>query len=308
MLTLVTTSTEHTSLAFQEIVEPQPALNEALVSVHASSLHRGELMQFKMRPEGWRCGEDIAGVVIKAAADGSGPKVGTRVVGLVKEAGWSQRVCIPTDWLVALPDTLSFSSAATLPVAGLTALRILRYGGFLLGQYVLVTGASGGVGHLAVQLAALAGAQVTGIVSHADRGVFLRERGATSVVTSAQEANGLFDLVLESVGGPSFIDSIRHVAPNGTVVVFGGSSLETVLFNGSVFLGHENARVQTFFLYGSKGVPETITEDLHLLVSLAATGKLTPFIGWEGSWHDINGAITALRDRQVVGKAVFSLD
>lgn len=308
MLTLVTTPTEHTPLAFQEIVEPQPAPNEALVSVHASSLHRGELMQFNMRPKGWRFGEDIAGVVIKSAGDGSGPKVGTRVVGLAAQAGWSQRVSIPTDRLVTLPDTLSFSSAATLPVAGLTALRILRYGGLLLGRRVLVTGASGGVGHLAVQLAALAGAEVTGIVSHADRGAFLREQGATSVVTSAQEANGLFDLVLESVGGSSFIDSIRRVAPNGTVVVFGGSSLETVLFDGSVFMGHENARVQTFFLYGATGVPEPLTEDLSLLVSLTAAGKLTPFIGWEGSWRDINGAITALRNRQIVGKAVFSLD
>lgn len=308
MLTLVTTTTEDAPLTFQEIVEPQPAPNEALVSVHASSLHRGELMQFKMRPEGWRFGEDIAGVVSKAAADGSGPQEGTRVVGLTAQAGWSQQISIPTDRLVALPDTLSFSSAATLPVAGLTALRTLRYGGFLLGRRVLVTGASGGIGHLAVQLAALAGAEVTGIVSHADRGAFLYERGATSVVTSSQEASGLFDLVLESVAGTSFTDSIRRVAPNGTVVAFGASSLEKIAFDGFVFMGHENARIQTFFLYGSTGVPEPLAEDLRLLVSLATTGKLTPFIGWEGSWRDINRAVAALRDRQVVGKVVFSFD
>ncbi|HLZ55959.1 MAG TPA: zinc-binding dehydrogenase [Ktedonosporobacter sp.] len=308
MLTLVNTPTGQNPLAFHTIAEPQPAANEALVAVHASSLHRGELIQFRMRQEGWRFGEDIAGIVIKAATDGSGPEEGTRVVGLVSQAGWSQRIAAPTDCLVPLPDTLSFAEAVTLPVAGLTALRTLRYGGFLLGQRVLVTGASGGVGHLAVQLATLAGAQVTGVVSHADRGAFLRERGATAVVTSQQEAEGLFDLVLESVAGPSFIGSIRHVAPNGTVVVFGGSSGESVPFDGYVFLGHENARVQTFFLYGSSGIPEPIAADLRLLVSLTVARKLSPYIGWRGNWRDINQAITALRDRQIIGKAVFSLD
>ena len=83
---------------------------------------------------------------------------------------WAERVAVRTDALAALPDAVSFGQAATLPVAGLTALWALERGGLLLDKRVLVTGASGGVGHLACQLARQAGAQVVGAVrqeSHA---------------------------------------------------------------------------------------------------------------------------------------------
>src|SRR5260370_36979022 len=97
--------------------------------------------------------------------------------------------------MAVLPDNVSFASAATLPVAGLTALRTLRQGGSLLGQRVLITGAAGGVGRFAVQLAALAGAEVTGGVSHPDREIGLSERGATALVPTIHEAEGVFDLI-----------------------------------------------------------------------------------------------------------------
>ena len=77
---------------------------------------------------------------------------------------------VPTEFLAELPEGISFAQAATLPVAGLTALRALEIGGFVLGKRVLVTGASGGVGRFAIQLAALAGAHVTAARAHAHRG------------------------------------------------------------------------------------------------------------------------------------------
>src|SRR5437762_9261153 len=147
------------------------------------------------RPEGWRPGQDVAGVIVQPAADGSGPEKGARVVAWVDGAGWSQRVAAPTVRMAALPDNVSFASAATLPVAGVTALRILRQGGSLLGQRVLITGAAGGVGRFAVQLAALAGAEVTGVVSNSDRASGLSELGATTIVSNVLEAEGLFDLI-----------------------------------------------------------------------------------------------------------------
>ena len=73
-------------VAIREIAEPEPKPNEALVAVQAFSLNRGELRLFQVRPEGWRPGQDIAGVVLRAAADGSGPPAGTRVVALVRLA------------------------------------------------------------------------------------------------------------------------------------------------------------------------------------------------------------------------------
>src|SRR5205085_12361961 len=126
VLALVNTPSAPIPVEFREVAEPEPAADEAIVEVHAFSLNRGELALLAGRPEGWRPGQDISGVVVRAAADGSGPKEGTRVVALVDGAGWSQRVAAPTARMAALQENVSFAGAATLPVAGLTALRTVR--------------------------------------------------------------------------------------------------------------------------------------------------------------------------------------
>jgi NADPH:quinone reductase len=307
MLALVNTPSAPIPVELNEVPEPVPMPSEAIVEVHAFSLNRGELALLAGRPEGWRPGQDIAGVVVQPAADGSGPAKGTRVVALVDGAGWSQRVAAPTARMAALPENVSFASAATLPVAGLTALRTLRQGGPLLAQRVLITGAAGGVGSFAVQLAALAGAQVTGVVSHPDRASGLYDLGASALVANIQEAEGLFDLILESAGGSSLAGAISKVAPGGTIVVFGNSSREQTPISFPNFAGHAGAHLLAFFVYES-GTPASMGVDLAKLVSLVAAGKLTPEIGLEDSWHNVYRATTALRERKVNGKAVFHID
>lgn len=307
MLAFVNTPSAPLPVELREVAEPQPAADEALVEVHAFSLNRGELFLLAMRPEGWRLGQDVAGVVVQAAADGSGPQEGTRVVALVDGGGWAQRVAAPTARMAALPDNVSFASAATLPVSGLTALRTVRLGGALLGRRVLITGAAGGVGSFAVQLAALAGAEVTGVVGRPERAAGLTERGATATVSTIQEAEGVFDLILESAGGSSLAGAISKVAPRGTIVMFGNSSIQETPFNLANFVGHAEARLIAFFIYES-GSPASMGVDLATLVSLVASGKLTPEIGLADNWHNLSRAITALRDRKVNGKAVLHID
>jgi NADPH2:quinone reductase len=307
MLAFVNTPSAPTPVTLREVAEPKSAPDKALLEVHAFSLNRGELALLAGRPEGWRPGQDVAGVIVQAAADGSGPAVGTRVVALVDGAGWSQRVAAPTARMAALPDNISFASAATLPVAGLTALRTVRLGGSLLGRRALITGAAGGVGRFAVQLAALAGAQVTAVVSRPERAVGLSERGAAAVVTNIREAEGEFDLILESVGGSSLAGAISKVAPGGTIVVFGNSSREETPISFSNFAGHAGARLIAFFIYES-GTPASMGADLSILVSLVAAEKLVPEIGLEESWHQLYQAKEALRSRNVNGKAVFHVD
>ncbi len=307
MLALVNTPSAPIPVELNEVAEPVPMPGEAVVEVHAFSLNRGELALLANRPEGWRPGQDIAGVVVQPAADGSGPTKGTRVVALVDGAGWSQRVAAPTARMAVLPDSVSFTSAATLPVAGLTALRALRQGGSLLGQRVLITGAAGGVGRFAVQLAALAGAEVTGVVGNTDRAGGLSELGATVIVANIQEAEGLFDLILESAGGASLAGAISKVAPGGTIVMFGNSSREQTPISFPNFAGHGFARLIAFFVYES-GTPASMGVDLAKLVTLVAAGKLKPEIGLEDSWHNVYRAAAALRDRKVNGKAVFYVD
>src|SRR5258708_19844712 len=92
MLALVLTQRPDTPAEIREVAEPSASPHEAIVEVHAFSLNRGELRLLATRPEGWRPGQDVAGVVIRQAADGSGPPDGSRVVALFDEGGWSQRV------------------------------------------------------------------------------------------------------------------------------------------------------------------------------------------------------------------------
>lgn len=307
MLALVNTPQGQEPAQLQEVEEPTAAENEAIVEVHAFSLNRGELRLLASRPEGWRPGQDISGVVGKAAPNGSGAQEGERVVGLVDQGGWAQRVVVPTERLAVLPEGVSFTEAASLPVAGLTALRALRVGGPLLGRRVLVTGASGGVGHFAIQLASRAGARVAGVVGNHDHAQGLAKLGVEEIASDIEDLGGPFDLILESVGGRSLEVALRLVGPDGTVVMFGNSSGEpSEIAFGSV-LASPRAKLYTFFVYASAD-KETFGEDLALLVSLVASGKLRPQVGFEAGWQELGRAVEALRGRRVEGKAVLRVE
>src|SRR5690349_12995496 len=128
MLAIVNTPGGPEPVAIREIAEPEPTPNEALVAVHAFSLNRGELRLFTVRPEGWRPGQDIAGVVLRAAADGSGPPAGTRVVGLCDWHGWAERAAVPSRRIAPIADTVSFAAAAALPVGSAISRCSLRPG------------------------------------------------------------------------------------------------------------------------------------------------------------------------------------
>jgi NADPH:quinone reductase len=307
MLGLVNTPNGKAPVELRELPEPQPARNEALVAVRAFSLNRGELRSFVNNDEGWVPGQDVGGVVLQQAADGSGPAAGSRVVALLDEFGWAERAAVPSHRMVVLPDTVSFSQAATLPVAGLTALRTLRHGAPLLGKRVLITGAAGGVGTIAVQLAARSGARVTAVVGRVERAAGLKELGAFEIIEGIDKALGRFGLILESAGGASLAHAIKLVEAKGTVVVYGNSSGEPTTLAFADFRGAPNSRVQSFSYFTSEA-EDRFAPDLALLVSLIADGSLDPRIGVERSWRDIAAVAEQLRDRRVAGKAVLLVD
>jgi len=300
MKALVNTSK---GLVVKTVPDPIPTASEALVAVRAFSVNRGELALLAARTADWRPGQDIAGVVVEPAADGTGPAAGARVVGLAEDSGWAELAAVPTSRLAELPDEVDIEQAAALPLAGRTALNTIRLGGNLLGRKVLVTGATGGVGEFQVQLAVLAGARVTA-VARPEAESRLTRLGAASVVPTVADADGPYHLVAESTGGQSLRDAIARTAPGATVVVMGTTSGEKTPIDVYDFIGHESARLVNYMSYADTS---PISTDLHLLLEFVAAKKLESKLGFRADWTQVDGAIDGLRHRKFRGKAVLTI-
>ena len=295
-------------LVIQPVPEPVTDRGEALVRVRAISLNRGEVRRSGMAPAGWRPGWDLAGLVERAAADGSGPRAGTRVVGFLPEGAWAERVAVPSHALAELPDKVTFSQAATFPVAGLTALHGLGKGGLLLGRRVLVTGATGGVGDFAVQLARLAGAHVTASARRADQAPALRQLGAHEVVVGDDiPAAPKYDIIIESVGGRTLGTALAALERGGVCVTLGVSASAEVTFDTRTFFATGQATLYGFYLFTELG-NEPASVGLRRLAILVAAGQLTPHISLERPWAEISQVAQDLMARRFPGKAVLTIE
>lgn len=297
-------------LAIKPVELRDPDRDEVTVRVTAISLNRGETRRAVQQADpGWRPGWDFAGVVETAAADGSGPQPGTRVVGILPSGAWAERVNCRTHAVAALPDAVSDAAAATLPVAGLTALHALRQGGLLLGRKVLVDGASGGVGHLACQLAAAAGAQVWGHVRREEYRAAVAEWCGGRIVfgreLAAAKPHGPFWLILDSLGGAALAAALGMLQPGGTCVTFGVSDAARATFESRDFFGTGGVRLYGLTLFHELMSVERAGIGLALLAELIAAKKLQPQIAVEAPWSEIGEVARRLIDREFTGKAVL---
>jgi len=304
MLSYVTDSAEVFGLARREFGEPEPRPDEAVVSVQAYAVSRGETHLLQLRPNAFRPGQEVAGVIVRGAEDGSGPAVGTRVAGLVEGKGWSQRVAVPTCQLGVVPDSVPISLGPTAPSA-LMALRALREAAPQGGRRVLVAGATGAVGYMAVQLALIEGAEVTALVNGPHRAGVLAGFPAATVATSLDEASGPFDLVLDGVGGPVLTDAIRRLAPGGLALSYGAVTGEAAALVPGDFRGAPGSRLGGFFLWLTEMA--TVGRDLSRLLELYADGRLSPLVGLSLDWLDTADMVRAIRAREVLGKGVLTL-
>jgi NADPH:quinone reductase len=285
-----------------EVPDPNPRPDEALVEVHAISLNRGETRRLETLEPGTVTGWDLAGTVRQPAKDG-GPAEGARVVGLKNAGAWAELAAVKLEHLAELPEGISFEQAAALPVAGLTALRALEVAGFLLGKRVLVTGASGGVGRFAIQLAKLAGAHVTGIARRTEG---LKELGADEVAPEIDLDGPVYDAIIDGVGGPVLGSAIQRVAPGGAIVSFASTIPEPVSYPArELFARAPGARLYGFYVFAELDHTRSGSTDLRRLADLVAEKRLDPQIDLTSSWTDAAEAIDALLDRRVNGKAVL---
>jgi NADPH:quinone reductase-like Zn-dependent oxidoreductase len=295
---------DDTLVALIDVDTPAARPDETLVAVEAFSVNRGEVLLLSSGRQD-PPGKDIAGHVVQAAADGCGPAAGTRVVAHVESGGWAEQVVVPTNRLAVLPAHVSTEAAAALPLAGLTAIRLMRAAGGVAGRRVLLTGASGGVGHYLTELAAAIGTKVTAVTSTPARGERLLALGADAVVTSVEDAEGQFDVAIDSVGGDVFGQALLKLGRGGLMLWYGQASLQPARADFfAVAQGPIDVTIRPLHYWTEA---DRDGEDLASLVDLVAAGRLHPEIGETANWTDTPRVLAAVRDRRVRGNAVLTL-
>jgi len=299
-----------TGLRLAEVADPVPGDHEALVRVEATSLNYGELaFGLAYAPDGTVPGYDAAGVVVHAARDGSGPGAGTRVLTVGTVGGWAEYRAVATDLIGVAPETASLAALSAAGTAGATALRAVRKLGSVLGRRVLVTGATGGVGRFAVQLAALAGAHVVALASDPTHFDGLRALGAQEVVGAPEELGEPVAGVVDLVGGGVLASAFVKLESRGVLVSVGHAASAVAAFDYVAMFAapealHRHDRtIVTLHLPAETG----LAPDLCWLAEAVATGRLDPQIAWQGDWHRLPEAAAFLLDRKLHGKAVLTM-
>lgn len=295
-------------IELRDVPDLMPGNDQVIVKVHAVSINRGEMAALAQAADGWRPGWDCAGVVHRAARDGSGPAVGTRIVGLSRGATWAEYAAIPVRYLTALPATVTFEQAALLPVAGLTAIRALGCAGLAAGKRILVTGAAGAVGQFALQLGHRSGAHMTALIRDGSLARDLTRLGADGITTAAAVNGEPFDLIIDLVGGSTLTRVIAMLAPFGTVVLVGNQAQEETAFVSSDLYRIPGAALRGFLLFNELDRTRSAARDLHYLASLIAQNALSAQVDQVISWREAGPAFTSLLQRTSFVRTVLSIE
>src|SRR5918999_3974945 len=303
MRALVADPTASPALSLADVPEPTPGPGQLLVDVEAASVNRGEIRAVAKQPPGTVIGWDVAGTVAAVGDGVSQFEVGERVVGLSPDGGsFAERVVVPAEWTAPLPSGCDYVTAATLPVAGVTASGILRLARAHAGDRVLVTGAAGGVGQFTLQLALQTRATVTGQAASEERAAAVRATGAEALVHpgDGSPVDGEFDVVLDGIGGPMLAPLLDATARNGREVVYGNSADAESTF-----------RVESFYpkgltIYGfrvfTSVAPAQAVKDMATLADQAAAGTISVKVQATAPLADAIPLIADLYDRKVTGK------
>lgn len=307
-------------LRLEDVAKPVAQDNEVLVRVHAASVNAGDWHLMRGEPFFIRLifgglrkptikilGSDVAGHVEAVGKNVTQFQPGDEVFGSLSECGFgafAEYVCATESALALKPAHTTFEEAAAMPGAALTALLGLRdMGQMQPGQKVLITGASGGVGSFAVQIAKAFGAEVTASCSP-EKIDMVRSLGADHVIdytqTDITQTGQHYDLIFDAAAYRSVFDYLPALTPEGTYVLVGGSAAQ---FFQAMFLGPWISRT-------SRKTVKCLTlnpnqADLVILREMMATGQIAPFISQRYNLNEVPAAIRQLEQRQVRGKVVI---
>jgi alcohol dehydrogenase len=307
-------------LTYQDWPEPSPRPGEVKVRVGAVGLNHLDIFVRRGMPGlpvrlPTMTGGDVAGEVVELGDAVSDVAVGQRVlvypiidgVGMLGEncaGGMCEYLCLPSQNVQAIPDSLSFADAACLPVAYGTALRMLITRGQLQrDETILILGASGGVGTGAVQIAKMLGAEVIAVASTEDKRARLKELGADHTLDSAgdlvgdvRDLTGRVDMVINYTGGDTWLPSLRCLRDGGRLLTCGATA------------GYEAAEDIRYIwsrelnILGSDGWSR---DDQAMLIDHVGHGRITPIIDRVLPMSEAREAERLIEERIVFGKVII---
>jgi NADPH:quinone reductase-like Zn-dependent oxidoreductase len=315
------------NLKFQEIEKPTPADDQLLIKVRAASVnpldwHFIEGTPYVMRamgvglrkPNDTRLGVDYAGTVEAIGKNVTQFKPGDEVFG-GRTGAFAEYVCVRDSRAVAVkPVNVTFEQAASVPIAGITALQGVRDKGKVQpGQKVLINGASGGVGTFAVQIAKSMGADVTGVCSTRNLDM-VRSLGADRVIDYTKEdftkGDQRYDVILDNVANHSLSECRRVLNPDGRYVLIGGGGANESRWLGPGLTTAFKAMIFSKFVSQKMGMmlAELNQKDLSTLADLMQSGKVTPVIDRTYKLSELPQAIQYLEQGHARGKVVVKVD
>lgn len=307
-----------------DLEKPVPKADEVLIKVRAASVNPADWrllngvphifrILFRLREptpaEPGRLGHDVAGEVEAVGRDVTQFKPSDRVFGVCSGA-LAEYACAPETKLVKKPEKLTFEQAASVPVAGLTALQGLRDKGKIHpGKKVLINGAAGGLGTFAVQIARSFGAEVTGVTSTGNVDM-VRSLGAGRIIDYTHEdlsKNGLcYDLILDNVGNHSLAGLRRVLNPGGICVIAGApknfSRFALTHMLAAPVLSRFVSQKFVFFM------AKMNKEDLSAVCELMIAGKVTPVIDRRYKLNEAAEALRYLEQGHARGKVIVTLE
>ena len=306
-------------LQLRKIERPQPRPDEVIVRVHAAGVDFGvwhlmegvpyavRLATGLRRPRNPVRGLELAGVIEEVGANVTAFKRGDEVFG-IGEGAFAEYARAAPSKLVHKPSNLGFAEAAVVPVSATTALVGLRAAQVEAGQTVLITGAGGGVGSYAVQLARAIGAEVTGVCS-TSKLEFVESLGAEHVIDYTREdftaGDRKYAVIIDLAGRRGLSALRRALAPSGTLVILGGEG-------GGRWLGMGRqvwSQIVGIAARQKFRSPLALVnqEDLRVLKEMLETGKLTPVVDKRYPLSEVPSAVRALAAGHSRGKAVISI-
>lgn len=308
-------------LELRDVARPTPAANEILVEIAAVAVHAGDwhllradpflvrLMFGLTKPKNPILGGDVAGRVVEVGADVTDFAVGDEVIGDVTSTmgAFAELIAAPADRFVKKPEGISLEEAATVPISSVTALQAVRDRAKVkAGQKVLITGASGGVGSFAVQIAKAMGAEVTAVGSTASLDM-LRELGADHVIDYTEQdvtdTDVQYDAIIDIAAYRSILDYRPLMKPGGIYLQVGGATarLWQVMFVGSLVSAFSDKKMTNM-------LTKPNAEDLGVVAKMIANGELEPMIGRRFVGLDaIPDAIRHVEEGHAKGKTLVRL-